>query len=153
MGFSSLFGTVLKETFKVALMKNTPISVIMTKDVVCVSPDQKILDIKHIYEKKDFHHHIPVTEAGSLVGIISLVDFMYKIQGASLDDSDAVYTKLSAGDIMTSNPVTLGPESSIGEAAEIFATGRYRALPIVENKSIVGIVTTADIIRYLLHQE
>lgn len=134
-------------------MKNTPITAIMTKDVVCVSPDQKILDIKHIYEKKDFHHHIPVVKAGNLVGIISLVDFMYRIQGASLDDSNSVYTTLSAGDIMTSNPVTLGPESSIEEAGEILAGGRYRALPIVENKAIVGIVTTADIIRYLLHRE
>ena len=134
-------------------MKNTPIATIMTKDVVSVSPDQKILDIKHIYEKKNFHHHIPVIEAGNLVGIISLVDFMYQIRGASLDDSDAVYTTLSAGDIMSSNPVTLGPESSIEEAAEIFAGGRYRALPIVENKAVKGIVTTADIIRYLMQQE
>jgi CBS domain-containing protein len=78
---------------------------------------------------------------------------MYQIQGASLDDSDTVYTKLSAGDIMTSNPVTLGPESTIEEAAKILAAGRYRALPIVENKTVVGIVTTADIIRYLMQQE
>ncbi len=134
-------------------MKTTPIAAIMTKDVVCVSPDQKILDIKHIYEKKDFHHHIPVTKAGNLVGIISLVDFMYRIQGASLDDSNSVYTTLTAADIMTPNPVTLGPEASIEEAAEIFANGRYRALPIVENKAIVGIVTTADIIGYLLHRD
>lgn len=153
MGFYSLFGRVLNETFKAAFMKNTPIASIMTKDVVCVSPDQKIIDIKHIYEKKDFHHHIPVIEAGNLVGIISLVDFMYQIQGASLDDSEAVYTKLSAGDIMTSNPVTLGPESTIEEAAKILASGRYRALPIVENKAVAGIVTTADIIRYLMRHE
>lgn len=133
-------------------MKTTPIAAIMTKEVVCVSPDQKILDIKHIYEKKDFHHHIPVTKEGNLVGIISLVDFMYRIQGAGLDDSDAVYTTLSAGEIMTSNPATLGPEATIEEAAEILASGRYRALPIVENKAIVGIVTTADIIRYLMQK-
>ena len=43
-------------------MKTTPIDTIMTKDVVCVSPDQSIIDVKHIYEKEDFHHHIPVTK-------------------------------------------------------------------------------------------
>jgi len=134
-------------------MKTTPIASIMTRDVVCVSPHQKILDIKHIYEKKDFHHHIPVTKDGDLVGIISLVDFMYRIKGAGLDDSDSVYTTLNAGDIMTSSPVTLVPESTIEEAADIFAQGRYRALPIVENKAIVGIVTTADIIHYYLHKD
>lgn len=133
-------------------MKTTPVTKIMTRDLVCVSPDQKILDIKHIYEKKNFHHHIPVINDGKLVGIISLVDFMYRIKGAGLDDSEPVYTTLSARDIMTSNPVTLKPESTISEAAEIFATGRYRALPIVENETIVGIVTTADIIHYYLHK-
>lgn len=134
-------------------MKTYSIASIMTKDVVCVSPDQKILDIKHIYEKKDFHHHIPVTRDGELVGIISLVDFMYRIQGAGLDDSAEVYTKLNAGDIMTAYPMTLGPDASIEEAAEILAKGRYRALPIVENKKIVGIVTTADIIRFYLNKK
>lgn len=133
-------------------MNNSSISSIMTKDVVCVSPEQKILDIKHIYEKKDFHHHIPVIKEGKLVGIISLVDFMYRIQGAGLDDSDSVYTKLSAGDIMTANPVSLAPDATIDEAAKILGAGRYRALPIVENGAIVGIVTTADIIRFFMEK-
>lgn len=133
-------------------MKTVPITTIMTKDVVCVSPDQKILDIKHIYEKKDFHHHIPVTEAGKLVGMVSLVDFMYRIHGAGLDDSNAVYTQLNVGDIMTSNPVSLEITASIEEAAEILAQGRYRALPIVENEAVVGIVSTADMIHYFLQK-
>ena len=134
-------------------MKTSSIAGIMTKDVVCVSPNQKILDIKHIYEKKDFHHHIPVIDDGKLVGIISLVDFMYRIQGAGLDDSASVYTELSAGDIMTANPVTLEPDAAIEEAARILAAGRYRALPIVENENLVGIVTTADIIRFYMKNE
>ncbi len=134
-------------------MKTSSIAGIMTKDVVSVSPHQKILDIKHIYEKKDFHHHIPVIDNGKLVGIISLVDFMYRIQGAGLDDSASVYTELSAGDIMTANPVTLTPDASIEDAAEILAAGRYRALPIVDNGNLVGIVTTADIIRFYMNNE
>ncbi len=134
-------------------MKTSSIAGIMTKDVVSVSPHQKILDIKHIYEKKDFHHHIPVIDNDKLVGIISLVDFMYRIQGAGLDDSASVYTELSAGDIMTANPVTLTPDASIEDAAEILAAGRYRALPIVDNGNLVGIVTTADIIRFYMNNE
>ena len=33
-------------------MKSIPISSVMTKNVVCVKPDQNIIDVKHIYEKK-----------------------------------------------------------------------------------------------------
>ena len=131
-------------------MKLAPISTIMTKNVVCVSPNQKIIDVKHIYEKKKFHHHIPVTENGKLVGMLSLIDFMYHIKGAGLNDDAAVYNELSVKDIMTPNPFTVNPETTINSVAEELTKGRYRAIPIVENENIIGIVSTADIIRYYM---
>jgi len=133
-------------------MTSAPISSIMTKNVVCVSPEQKILDVKHIYEKKDFHHHIPVTENGKLVGMISLVDFMYKINGAGLDDSNVIYNTLKVKDIMTTKPYTMNSEVTIEEVARVLAKGVYHAIPIVEEDRIVGIVSTADIIRFFIDQ-
>lgn len=132
-------------------MEAAKISTIMTKNVVCVSPNQKILDVKHIFEKKDFHHHIPVVENEKLVGMISLIDFMYRIKGAGLDDNNEVYNALLVKDIMSSNPYYLGPESSVETIAKELSKGRYRAIPIVEHEKIVGIVSTADIIKYFLH--
>jgi len=134
-------------------MKTNPISSIMTKNVVCVSPDQKIVDVKHIYEKQKFHHHIPVTKNDELVGMVSLIDFMYKIKGAGLDDNNSVYTELTVKDIMTSNPYSLTPDVSIEEIANELAKGNFRAIPIVENKKVVGIVSTADIIKYFLGKQ
>ena len=134
-------------------MKPIPISKIMTKNVVCVSPQQKIIDVKHIYEKKKFHHHIPVTENNKLVGMVSLVDFMYKIQGAGLDDNNAVYNDLTVRDIMTSNPLSLSTDTSIKEVARELAKGKYHAIPIVENEKLKGIVSTADIIKFFLDKE
>lgn len=131
-------------------MKPTSISKIMTKNVVCVSPNQKILDVKHIFEKKNFHHHIPVVENEKLVGMISLIDFMYKIKGAGLDDNSEVYNTLLAKDIMTTNPYFLSPTSSIETIAKELSKGRYRAIPIVDHEKVVGIVSTADIIKYYL---
>jgi CBS domain-containing protein len=133
-------------------MKTTPIATIMTRDVVCVSPDQKIIDVKHIYEKQDFHNHIPVTESGKLVGIVSLVDFMYRIRGAGLDDNNPVYESLTVKEIMTSNPFALDQGASIEKAAQILKKGDYHALPIVNGDRIVGIVSTADLIAYFLER-
>ncbi|WP_296386726.1 CBS domain-containing protein [Winogradskyella sp.] len=131
-------------------MKSAPISSIMTKNVVCISPEQKIIDVKHIYEKKKFHHHIPVTENGKLVGIVSLIDFMYEIKGASLDDNNAIYHELTVNDIMSPNPVTVSTDTTIESVAEEFAKGRYRAIPVVKNENVLGIVTTADLIRFYM---
>lgn len=131
-------------------MKSAPVSSIMTKNVVCVSPNQKIIDVKHIYEKENFHHHIPVTENNKLVGIISLIDFMYRIKGAGLNDTNPIYKELLVKDIMTSNPYTLGSDATINDVGLELSKGKFRAIPIVENKKIVGIVSTEDLIKYFL---
>jgi len=131
-------------------METAPVSSIMTSEVICVTPDQKLVDIKHIYQKKKFHHHIPVVDQNKLVGLISLVDFMYRIKGAGLDDSESVYQNVSVEEIMTPNPFTVDSSTPIKEVADVLAKGRYRALPVVEDQRLVGIVSTADIIRFFL---
>lgn len=133
-------------------MKSKSITSIMTKNVVCVTAEQNLLDVKHIYEKKKFHHHIPVTENGELAGMISLIDFMYNIAGAGIKDDHIIYKKLKVKDIMTQHPFFLTSEASIEEVAIVLAEGKYHAIPIIENKKVVGIVSTADIIRYFLNK-
>jgi CBS domain-containing protein len=134
-------------------MKSNSITTIMTRNVICVSSEQSILDVKHIYEKKEFHHHIPVTENRKLVGMISLIDFMYNISGAGINDDNIVYKELKVKDIMTRNPFYLTGNATIEDVAKVLAKGRYRAVPIIEDDEIVGIVTTADIIRFFLNEK
>ena len=131
-------------------MKSAAISSIMTINVVCVAPEQKIIDVKHIYEKKKFHHHIPVTKNGKLVGMLSLIDFMYHIKGAGLNDDASIYNELTVKDIMTSKPYAVNPETSITAVAEELTKGHYRAIPIIENECVIGIVSAADLIRFYL---
>lgn len=127
---------------------------IMTPNVVCVTPQQKLVDVKHIYEKQDFHHHIPVVENDKLVGMVSLLDFMYRIDGAGLDDNNEVYYKLSVKDIMTPNPFYLTTSHSVKDIAKELVKGNYRAVPIVDHSmKVVGIVSTADVIKHYLNQE
>ena len=134
-------------------MKNDSIRAIMTKNVVCVSPEQNLLDVKHIYEKRAFHHHILVTDQGKLVGMVSLVDFMYHIGGAGINDDNTIYNELKVKDIITSKPFCLTTTATINDVAQVLAEGRYHAIPILENNTIVGIVSTADLIKYFLKQE
>jgi len=128
-----------------------PITHIMTTNVVTVSPNQKLIDVKHIFEKEQFHHHIPVVEDGVLVGMISMVDFFYTInQTDSMSDDDAVYHQKLASDIMSKNPFQKPLESSIGDIAKELAKGDFHAIVITDKQVLKGIVTTADIIRYFI---
>ena len=124
----------------------------MTKNVVCVSPEQCLLDVKHIYENKKFHHHIPVVENGKLVGMVSLIDFMYNIAGAGINDDNKVYQELSVRDIMTHKPFYLTTDSTIGDAAKALSKGYYHAVPVLEDEKIVGIVSTADILKSFMEE-
>jgi CBS domain-containing protein len=131
---------------------NAPISDLMTKNVVCVSPNQKIIDLKHIYEKQQFHHHIPVIENDNLIGMVSLIDFMRAIQNATLDDTEVVYHTLFVKDIMTENPVSMSENTPIKEVAEILAKGQFHSVVITKNNAVIGIVTTADLLRFFLSE-
>jgi CBS domain-containing protein len=54
---------------------------------------------------------------------------------------------------MHKNPVTLPETGTVREAAEILAKSDFHSLPIVSGTSkLVGMVTTTDLIKYLLDQ-
>ncbi|MES2555748.1 MAG: CBS domain-containing protein [Bacteroidota bacterium] len=130
-----------------------PVSTIMTAPVECVNPQQKILDLKHLYEKRNFHRHIPVTEKGVLVGMVSLVDYMRAIGDATLDDNEPVYSVKTVADIMSHDPVSVSEETSISEAGALLAKGEFSSVVITRDNCVTGIVTATDLIRYFLQQQ
>jgi CBS domain-containing protein len=92
-----------------------------------------------------------VLDQDRLIGIISKSDF-YRISYAisfdwtgkeSVDERAHVFT---AKDIMTRYPMQLHPDDTIGLAADIFLSNRFHALPVVDGESLVGIVTSHDLI-------
>lgn len=129
---------------------NNPVSSIMTTEVTSVAPSQKLIDVKHIFEKKNFHHHIPVVEDGKLVGMISLIDYMRAIKDATLDDEESIYQECAVRDIMSGSPRVESSETSIRKIAEELAKGDVHAIAIADNNKLKGIVSTADIIRFFL---
>ena len=130
---------------------DAPISSIMTTNVECIGPEQKLVDLKHIYERPNFHSHVPVIEQGQLTGIVSLINFMHAIHDASLDDNELVYQEMIVEDIMTLNPMSVGPETPIREVVERLSKGDFHSIIIEdENRAVLGIVTTADLLKMML---
>jgi CBS domain-containing protein len=54
--------------------------------------------------------------------------------------------ELTARDIMTPDPITVGPDESVTEAAHLMATRRIGALPVMKDGAFVGLVTEGDLI-------
>lgn len=136
-------------------MENTHVSEIMSTDLITVDKDQLLKDVKGIFEK---HHlrHIPVVSDGKLVGIISLLDFMRLTFGDSQQDDEAerinesILSNVTVENVMTQNPMSLKPDSTLKEAAELFEMNIFHSIPVVEDGALKGIVTTIDLIRFLM---
>ena len=68
----------------------------------------------------------------------------------TLDPS--VYSLFTLDQVMVSNPVTVDPNTPILEVAELFSKSEFHSAPVVEDGILVGIVTTIDLIRFLIDQ-
>lgn len=120
---------------------------IMTISPTTVSENDTLLTLKRIYEQPHFHHHIPVTRSGKVVGMISLLDFMHAIGDATLDETHPNYQK-SVKEIMSSHITSLNSQVSIDEALKIFLKNEIHAIPVTENDRMVGIVTSTDLLKH-----
>lgn len=58
----------------------------------------------------------------------------------------------SVEQVMSKNLVKVSPDTTIKEVAEILSKREFHALPVVLDELLVGIVTTTDLIKYLIYQ-
>jgi acetoin utilization protein AcuB len=59
------------------------------------------------------------------------------------------YSWMKVADVMTTDPLTVTPTETIGQADELMNTNRIRQLPVVNGNQLVGIVTDRDIRSFL----
>ena len=134
------------------MKKNEPISKIMSSNLHTVQIGQKLSEVRALLAEKGFHH-VPVLDGDQLVGIISSNDILRAGFGSSEQEVDSTLDHTtSVKKIMSDVPKTLTAKDTVRSAAEILAEGAYHSLPITEEGRVVGIVTSTDLIRYLLNQ-
>lgn len=130
-----------------------PISTIMTTNVVKLNLNDSLNKAEELFKTHNIRH-IPVVNGDTVVGIISNADLL-KVALADYSDDDTevtstLYNMFSLEQVMTKNVSTVLSFTSIKEVAEIFALNDFRALPVMYENKLVGIITTTDIIKYLL---
>jgi CBS domain-containing protein len=128
---------------------------IMTKHIYTVNESDKLQDAVAIIRKHRIRH-IPVMNGKSISGILSRTDLNRLTFGALFENQEggdeAILEMLTIPQVMSSKPRTVSPTASIRDVAEIFVKEEYHALPVVDNGELKGIVTTTDVIAYMLEQ-
>lgn len=138
------------------MKKREPVSSIMTDSVITVSISDHLRDVKKKFSKENIRH-LPVMNGDNLVGIISKNDIMRLSFGSVFDNQDnadeAVLDMLSVDQVMTHKPKSIKADMLIRDVAEILVSSHFHSLPVVDDEGkVVGIVTSTDIIQYLLEQ-
>ncbi|MDP5158319.1 MAG: CBS domain-containing protein [Flaviramulus sp.] len=138
------------------MIRKEPISMIMTTPVVTLTKNDSLEKAEHLF-KKNHIRHIPIVENDKIIGMLSHNDILrlsFSDYAGDFDgDMDApVYNMFSINHIMTRNVVTISSSNSIKDVAEIIASKEFHALPVISHKKLIGIVTTTDLIKYLLKQ-
>ena len=138
------------------MIRKVPISKLMTKHVITLEKADALEKAERLFKLHKIRH-IPVVDNHAIVGILSYSDLLRLSFADITDDMDRsadvmVYNMLSVGQVMKQNIVTVSPFDSIKKVAKILATKEFHALPVVDKRVLVGIVTTTDLIKYLLKQ-
>lgn len=137
------------------MKQNIPISTIMTKNVVKLNLSDDLTKAEALF-KKNHIRHIPVVSGNKIMGMLSYTDLLRISFADAVDDDEVVdvtvYNMFSVEQVMAKNLVKVSPETTIKEVAEILSTNEFHALPVCQGDLLVGIVTTTDLIKYLINQ-
>ncbi|WP_456379465.1 CBS domain-containing protein [Lutibacter sp.] len=133
-----------------------PVLKIMTKKLITLTLEDDLYKAEKLFKENNIRH-IPIVEEEHIIGMLSCSD-LERIGFLDSYDSDetkvdnAIYSMLNIGQLMVKNPTVINSSTTIKSVVEILAKNEIHALPVVENNILVGIVTTTDVLNYLLKQ-
>ena len=133
-----------------------PVSEIMTKNLVTLHLNDDLSKAEQLFKKNKIRH-IPVVSGHKIIGMLSYTDLL-RISFVDAVDDEAeivdttVYNLFTIEQVMAKKLVTISFDTTIRETAEILSKNEFHALPVVVDELLVGIVTTTDLIKYLLDQ-
>lgn len=136
------------------MKKREPVSKIMTSDVITLNHTDNLDTAEQLFKSNNIRH-IPVVSGTSIIGMLSLTDllrisFADAAAGGTVDTT--VYNMFTIEQVMVKSVVSVSSDTTIKEAAEILSSKEFHALPVVDNGELAGIITTTDLINYLLDQ-
>lgn len=129
--------------------RRAPLTRIFEKDeaIHSVGPDTPVAECVRIMTAEKIGAVI-VMDGERLMGIFTERDALNQVLAAGLDP---VGTKVSK--VMTKHPFCIPPTTTVGAAMELVTKRRVRHLPIVENGKVLAVVSSGDLIHWLVKDQ
>ncbi|OIQ38018.1 MAG: CBS domain-containing protein [Bacteroidetes bacterium MedPE-SWsnd-G1] len=138
------------------MKKRAPVSTIMTSEIITLNTTDNLMKAEQLFRENKIRH-IPVVSGEKIIGILSYTDLLRISFADSFNEDEntvdaVVYNMFSIEQVMAKNLVSVSSTTTIKDVAHILANNEFHALPVVDDWKLVGIVTTTDLINYLLDQ-
>ena len=130
---------------RVPTLTDERLRVLSRRQPVTVPPGTSLAECVRAIQRTGTGDSVFVCESsGALIGVLTERDIFARIVVGHVDLAQPVES------LMTTDPRTLDLDQTIRDALELMKTGRYRNVPIVdERRRLVGVVRQVDIIKYL----
>ncbi len=89
-----------------------------------------------------------IVDAGNLVGIFTERDYARKLILKGKSSKETLISEL-----MTTNIITVTPDTSVDECLKLMSGKRIRHLPVVEDNKLVGMLSIGDLVKYIIEEQ
>jgi len=127
---------------------------LMTPDPLTVTPQASIAEVWDLMREVDVRH-VPVVQAGALVGMLSDRD-LARVDMARLlkaEGAEALRKELATPivRVMSSDVISVEPDTEVGDVIALLLDHKIGALPVVEagTREVLGIISYVDVLRAL----
>lgn len=116
------------------------VSDVMTKDVMTCKVDDKLSVCADMMRQLNVGFMPVVDSSQSLVGVITDRDIAIRAVAQNVDLANA-----RVGEFITQDPVAIGPNISVEDAADIMAECQIRRLAVLDKGKLIGVVALGDL--------
>lgn len=120
----------------------------MTANPYTIRPNASISDAFSIMKDHGFHQ-LPVVKNGKLVGMLTETELQNvtpsKATSLSVYEINYLLTKLDVAQAMSTELITIESDALLEKAAVLMRSHGVRALPVMDGKKLVGIITQSDV--------
>jgi len=110
----------------------------MSPEPVTVGPETSVDDALGLMHRREVRH-LPVVAEGKLVGLVN----DGQLRGAWFP---SLIEDLTVNDVMTADPLTVGVDDTVYQAARLLYHHKLTGLPVMDGESLAGIITLADVL-------